>query len=93
MTQTLLDVRGLRTRLETRAGRVCAVDGVDVTVQRGECLGGGRKRIGEKRDVFIRDGAGEKPRSVDEGTISFDGRDLQRCPRPRCARCGAAISR
>jgi ABC-type dipeptide/oligopeptide/nickel transport system ATPase component len=39
MIDNLLEVRGLRTVFDTRAGSVWAVDGVDVKVRRGECLG------------------------------------------------------
>lgn len=78
MTQTLLDVRGLRTVFETRAGRVCAVDGVDVTVQRGECLGVvGESGSGKSVTFSSVMGLVKSPGRVDEGTISFDGRDLR----------------
>jgi ABC-type dipeptide/oligopeptide/nickel transport system ATPase component len=35
----ILSIRGLRTAFDTRAGLVRAVDGVDLDVLPGECLG------------------------------------------------------
>ncbi|WP_152900248.1 ATP-binding cassette domain-containing protein, partial [Achromobacter xylosoxidans] len=39
MNDTLLEVRGLRTAFHTEAGAWLAVDGVDLTVRRGEIVG------------------------------------------------------
>src|SRR4249920_1956858 len=38
MTEAVLDVRGLRTELDARAGTVRAVDGVDLALRSGECF-------------------------------------------------------
>ncbi|MFP1644659.1 ABC transporter ATP-binding protein [Pontitalea aquivivens] len=78
MTGILLDVRGLRTVFETRAGRVRAVDGVDVTVERGECLGVvGESGSGKSVTFSSVMGLVKSPGRVEEGTIRFDGRDLR----------------
>ena len=39
MTETLLEIRGLKTHFKTEDGMVRAVDGVDLTIDRGETLG------------------------------------------------------
>src|ERR1700735_2032319 len=39
MTERLLDIRGLKTHFDTDDGTVRAVDGVDLTIDRGETLG------------------------------------------------------
>ena len=43
MTEALLDIRGLKTWFTTDDGMVRAVDGVDLSVDRGETLGSGRR--------------------------------------------------
>ena len=78
MTETLLDVRGLRTVFETRAGRVPAVDGVDVIVQRGECLGVvGESGSGKSVTFASVMGLIRSPGRIEAGEIRFDGRDLR----------------
>ncbi len=39
MTQALLEIRGLKTHFASEAGMVHAVDGVDLSIARGEPLG------------------------------------------------------
>lgn len=39
MSDSILEVRGLRTAFHTEAGAWPAVDGVDLTVKRGEIVG------------------------------------------------------
>ena len=39
MTEPLLDIRGLKTHFATDNGMVRAVDGVDITIGRGETVG------------------------------------------------------
>ena len=39
MTERLLEIRGLKTHFDTDDGMVRAVDGVDLTIDRGETLG------------------------------------------------------
>ena len=78
MTAPLLQVRGLRTVFETRAGTVRAVDGVDVTVHRGECLGVvGESGSGKSVTFASVMGLVRKPGRIEGGEIVFDGRDLR----------------
>jgi oligopeptide/dipeptide ABC transporter ATP-binding protein len=78
MTEALLSVRGLRTVFDTRAGRVFAVDGVDVEVRRGECLGVvGESGSGKSVTFSSVMGLVRTPGHVDSGEIVFDGRDLR----------------
>jgi oligopeptide/dipeptide ABC transporter ATP-binding protein len=73
----LLEVAGLRTVFETRAGDVWAVDGVDVTVNRGECLGiVGESGSGKSVTFASVMGLVRSPGRVAEGSITFDGTDL-----------------
>ena len=75
---TLLEVDGLRTVFDTRDGAVCAVDGVDVTVRRGECLGVvGESGSGKSVTFSSVMGLVRSPGRIASGTIRFDGRDLR----------------
>ncbi|MGC9371157.1 MAG: ABC transporter ATP-binding protein [Paracoccaceae bacterium] len=75
---TLLQVDGLRTVFDTRAGTVCAVDGVDVAVRRGECLGVvGESGSGKSVTFGSVMGLVRRPGRIDAGRILFDGRDLR----------------
>ncbi|SDF68338.1 peptide/nickel transport system ATP-binding protein [Salipiger thiooxidans] len=79
MTDVLLKVRGLRTVFETRAGRVCAVDGVDVDVRRGECLGiVGESGSGKSVTFASVMGLVKSPGRIEAGSVEFDGQDLRR---------------
>lgn len=74
----LLEVTGLRTVFDTRAGEVWAVDGVDVQVERGECLGiVGESGSGKSVTFASVMGLVRSPGRVVEGQIVFDGRDLR----------------
>jgi peptide/nickel transport system ATP-binding protein/oligopeptide transport system ATP-binding protein len=74
----LLEVEGLRTIFDTRAGEVRAVDGVDVSVERGECLGiVGESGSGKSVTFASVMGLVRAPGRVAEGRIVFDGRDLR----------------
>lgn len=74
----LLDVRGLRTVFDTRDGRVCAVDGVDVSVRRGECLGVvGESGSGKSVTFASIMGLIKAPGRIDAGDIYFDGQNLR----------------
>ena len=80
----LLDVRGLRTVFHTRGGAVVAVDGVDVTVQTGECLGVvGESGSGKSVTFASVMGLVRSPGRVEAGEIRFDGRDLRRLTPPQ----------
>lgn len=74
----LLQVKGLRTVFDTRAGAVCAVDGVDVEVRRGECLGVvGESGSGKSVTFSSVMGLVRSPGRIDGGEIHFDGRNLR----------------
>ncbi|MBW8283702.1 MAG: ATP-binding cassette domain-containing protein, partial [Rhizobium sp.] len=74
----LLQVQDLRTVFETRAGRVFAVDGVDVTVNPGECLGVvGESGSGKSVTFSSVMGLVRAPGRIDGGSIRFEGRDLR----------------
>jgi oligopeptide/dipeptide ABC transporter ATP-binding protein len=79
MNAPLLCVKGLRTVFDTRAGLVCAVDGVDVEVRRGECLGVvGESGSGKSVTFSSVMGLVRSPGRIDGGEITFDGRDLRK---------------
>ena len=78
----LLEVKGLRTAFETRAGSVCAVDGVDVEVHQGECLGiVGESGSGKSVTFASVMGLVRAPGLITAGEIHFDGRDLRKLSR------------
>jgi peptide/nickel transport system ATP-binding protein/oligopeptide transport system ATP-binding protein len=63
---------------DTRAGQVCAVDGVDMQVHRGECLGVvGESGSGKSVTFASVMGLVRPPGRIDCGEILFDGRDLR----------------
>lgn len=78
-TQTpLLEVRGLKTAFHTEAGAWLAVDGVDLTVQRGEILGlVGESGSGKSVTGFSLIGLIDPPGEVVDGSVVFDGTDLR----------------
>jgi oligopeptide/dipeptide ABC transporter ATP-binding protein len=74
----LLEVEGLRTVFRTRAGTVRAVDGVDVTVRPGECLGVvGESGSGKSVTFASVMGLVRPPGEIEAGRILFDGQDLR----------------
>jgi peptide/nickel transport system ATP-binding protein len=78
MTDLLLDVRGLRTWFETPKGTVKAVDGVDLTLRRGEILGlVGESGSGKSITGFSLLGLVDPPGKVVAGEIRFLGEDLR----------------
>ncbi len=73
----LLDVRGLRTWFHTRSGVVQAVDGVDLSVQRGEVLGVvGESGCGKSVTALSIMGLVPYPGKVEEGSVTFDDVEL-----------------
>jgi peptide/nickel transport system ATP-binding protein len=73
----LLEVRDLRTWFHTRAGDVRAVDGVDLTVRRGEVLGlvgesGSGKSVTMLSVLRLVDRSGR----IVSGSVTFDGVDV-----------------
>ncbi|PJE27012.1 oligopeptide/dipeptide ABC transporter, ATP-binding protein, C-terminal domain-containing protein [Pseudooceanicola antarcticus] len=78
MSDHLLEVRGLRTWFETPKGTVKAVDGVDLTLERGEILGlVGESGSGKSITGFSLLGLVDPPGRVVEGDIRFLGEDLR----------------
>jgi peptide/nickel transport system ATP-binding protein len=81
MTETLLEVRGLRTWFETPKGTVKAVDGVDLSLRRGEILGlVGESGSGKSITGFSLLGLVDPPGRVVGGEIRFLGEDLRGAP-------------
>lgn len=79
MNDILLQVRGLRTAFHTEAGAWPAVDGVDLTVRRGEILGlVGESGSGKSVTGFSLLGLIDPPGEVVEGEILFKGQDLRK---------------
>jgi ABC-type dipeptide/oligopeptide/nickel transport system ATPase component len=77
--ENLLEVDGLRTVFDTSEGVVRAVDGVDVTVRRGECLGVvGESGSGKSVTFSSVMGLVRSPGRIESGTIRFEGTDLTR---------------
>jgi len=73
----LLEVRGLKTHFFTEDGVVKAVDGVDLTVRRGEVLGlVGESGCGKSVTSFSIMRLVGVPGKVVAGEILFDGQDL-----------------
>jgi oligopeptide/dipeptide ABC transporter ATP-binding protein len=73
----ILEIHDLVTRFATRYGVVTAVDGVDLTLQRGECLGiVGESGSGKSVTFASVMGLVHKPGWIDRGSISFEGREL-----------------
>ncbi len=75
----LLSVEGLRTVFATDAGELAAVDGVDLTVQRGQTLGiVGESGCGKSILSLSMMGLVPLPGRIAGGRIVFDGEDLTR---------------
>ena len=73
----LLSISGLRTYFRTREALVKAVDGVDIHVFPGECLGVvGESGSGKSVTFLSVMGLVPSPGWIEGGTIVFDGRDL-----------------
>jgi oligopeptide/dipeptide ABC transporter ATP-binding protein len=73
----LLSIRGLRTVFPTRHGLVRAVDGVDLDVAAGECLGVvGESGSGKSVTFQSVLGLVRPPGRIEAGAIRFDGRDI-----------------
>jgi len=78
----LLSVRGLRTWFATRSGDVHAVDGVDLTVARGEVLGlVGESGSGKSVTMMSVLRLVDKPGRIVAGSVDFDGLELTTLPK------------
>jgi peptide/nickel transport system ATP-binding protein len=73
----LLDIQGLKTHFFTEDGVVKAVDGVDIYVKKGECLGVvGESGCGKSQTMMsVMRLIGPPGRTV-EGSITYDGKQL-----------------
>jgi peptide/nickel transport system ATP-binding protein len=77
LAPTLLEVRGLRTEFDTRAGTVTAVDGVSFTIEKGERVaivgesGSGKSAMAMSLLRLL-----AHPGRVAGGQVLLDGRDL-----------------
>jgi oligopeptide/dipeptide ABC transporter ATP-binding protein len=79
MTEVLLRIRGLKTTFPTRLGLVRAVDGVDLDVETGECLGVvGESGSGKSVTFLSVLGLIRPPGRVEAEAITFQDRDLTR---------------
>ncbi|MGD0573855.1 MAG: ABC transporter ATP-binding protein [Anaerolineales bacterium] len=77
----LLDVRNLKTYYFTQDGVVKAVDGVDLTVRKGEVLGlVGESGCGKSVTSLSILRLIGNPGRIIEGVIHFDGQDLRKLP-------------
>jgi oligopeptide/dipeptide ABC transporter ATP-binding protein len=76
--EPLLSVRGLRTWFFTHDGIVKAVDGVDLTVRKGEVVGlVGESGSGKSVTSLSVMGLVDEPGRVVAGDVTFDGQDLR----------------
>ena len=75
--EPLLAVEGLRTYFETRQGLVKAVDGVDLEVRQGECLGVvGESGSGKSVTFASVMGLVRATGRIAAGSVRFEGREL-----------------
>jgi peptide/nickel transport system ATP-binding protein len=73
----LLDIRGLRVEFDVPAGRLPAVDGVDLTLDRGEVLAlVGESGSGKSALALSLVGLNRGPRTHIGGQVRFGGQDL-----------------
>jgi peptide/nickel transport system ATP-binding protein len=80
-TAPLLEIAGLRTWFFTSDGIVKAVDGVDITVGRGEVLGlVGESGSGKSVTMFSALRLVAAPGRVVDGSVRFDGIDVLALP-------------
>ena len=87
MDDELLRIEGLHTEFVTRTGVVRAVDGIDLSLRRGEILGlVGESGSGKSVTGFSIIGLVDEPGRVTAGRIIFDGRDLLVAGEPALAR-------
>ena len=80
MGEVLLDIQGLKTQFPTKQGVVRAVDGVDLTVSRGETLGLVGEWLRQDRHRSFHYGFNRVARPDRAGSILFNGEDLLKNP-------------
>ncbi|MGW4728538.1 ABC transporter ATP-binding protein [Streptomyces shenzhenensis] len=75
--EAVLEVRGLRVQFDVPAGRLPAVDGVDLTLRKGEILAlVGESGSGKSALSMSLVGLNRGPRTHISGSVSFRGREL-----------------
>ena len=81
-TKNLLEVRGLRTTFASERGEVRAVDGVDLTLERGRTLGiVGESGCGKSVTALSIMGlVPQPPGRIAAGAVLFEGTDLLKLP-------------
>jgi oligopeptide/dipeptide ABC transporter ATP-binding protein len=83
----ILSIRGLRTQFPTQIGLVQAVDGVDIDVEAGECLGiVGESGSGKSVTFASVLGLVRPPGQIAAGSIQFEGQELVGLPRAEMRR-------
>jgi peptide/nickel transport system ATP-binding protein len=83
-TSPLLAIEGLRTVFPIDGGELAAVDGVDLTVRRGQTLGiVGESGCGKSMLSLSTMGLVPSPGRIAAGRIVFDGEDLAKLPAER----------
>jgi peptide/nickel transport system ATP-binding protein len=94
MAERLLEIRGLKTHFRTDDGMVRAVDGVDLTIHRGETLGVvGESGCGKTVTAMtVLKLIQMPPGKIVDGQIMWQGRDLVPLGRTRCERSAASGS-
>ncbi len=92
--EPLLAVEGLRTYFQTRQGLVKAVDGVDLEVRQGECLGVvGESGSGKSVTFASVMGLVRAPGRIAAGSVRFEGRELTTLdPKAMCRLRGKSIA-
>jgi len=81
MSAPLLEIRGLEVVFPTRGGLVRAVDGVDLEVFPGECLGVvGESGSGKSVTFLAVLGLLRPPGRIEAGEIRFEGRTISHLP-------------
>ena len=79
--QPLLEIAGLRTWFFTGDGIVKAVDGVDISVRKGEVLGlVGESGSGKSVTMFSALRLVAEPGRIVDGSVTFDGLDVLALP-------------
>jgi peptide/nickel transport system ATP-binding protein len=87
MSRPILEVEGLETHFDMRAGTAKAVDGVSFSVGRGEILGlVGESGSGKSVTGFSVLGLVEPPGRIVGGSVRFDGEELVGAPPGRLRR-------
>ena len=89
----LLEIKGLKTHFKTDDGWLHAVDGVDLTIERGETVGVvGESGCGKTVTAMtVLKLMPMPPGRIVAGQVLWQGRDL--VPREQRARCGASAAR